>query len=348
LDIWNQDNNHGFKNYRGPLTPHIDKSNGLREYKYYFMIENNYESNFITEKLWEPILCETLVFYYGCPNVTDYIDPGAFVLLDINDFEKSYQLIKQAIEEDWWSQRIEIIRKEKRKILNELAFFPTIDKIIKPNIDFSNNNPKKYCFIHSCHLKEVGINILNDIISNLINSNSIQYFEKIFIVNIGEKLDANDFTCNKIEIINYSDNINLFEIPTINLIHTFCKDNDDCEILYLHTKGISYPTEQKIIDWRNMMLYFLVDKCTDCFELLKTYDTIGCNRTTTTANHYSGNFWWANSNYIKSLNKISDSANKYDAEFWLFSNKSIKSYEIYNSNINHYHFEYPAEKYRLM
>jgi GR25 family glycosyltransferase involved in LPS biosynthesis len=131
LDIWNQDNNHGFKNYRGPVNEYINKSNGLKSYKYYFMIENNYESNFITEKIWEPILCETLVFYYGCPNVADYIDPAAFVLLDINDFEKSYQIIKQAIKEDWWSQRIDIIRKEKRKILDELAFFPIINKIIK-------------------------------------------------------------------------------------------------------------------------------------------------------------------------------------------------------------------------
>jgi GR25 family glycosyltransferase involved in LPS biosynthesis len=130
LDIYNKDNNHQFKNYRGAVSPYIDKSNGLAPYKYYFMIENNYETNFITEKLWEPILCETLVFYYGCPNVTDYVDSRAFVQLDITDFEKSYQIIKQAINEDWWSQRIDIIRQEKRKILNELAFFPTIEKII--------------------------------------------------------------------------------------------------------------------------------------------------------------------------------------------------------------------------
>jgi hypothetical protein len=115
----------------------IYKSNGLKQYKYYFMIENNFEKNYITEKLWEPILCETLVFYYGCPNVTDYVDPMAFVQLDITDFEKSYQIIKQAINEDWWSQRINIIRQEKHRILNELSFFPTIDKIIAQNIQNS-------------------------------------------------------------------------------------------------------------------------------------------------------------------------------------------------------------------
>ena len=136
LDIYSQDNTHCFTNYRGQL-PMIYKSNGLKQYKYYFMIENNFEKNYITEKLWEPILCETLVFYYGCPNVTDYVDPMAFVQLDITDFEKSYQIIKQAINEDWWSQRINIIRQEKHRILNELSFFPTIDKIIAQNIQNS-------------------------------------------------------------------------------------------------------------------------------------------------------------------------------------------------------------------
>ena len=363
LDIWNQDNKHGFTNYRGPLSPYVDKSKGLVPYKYYFMMENNFEKNFITEKLWEPILCETLVFYYGCPNVSDYIDPRAFVQLDINDFEKSYQLIQQALNEDWWSQRIDVIRQEKCKILNELAFFPTIDKIIcqnkKPYEDDYNkyfkeyttsnisSNPKKYCFIHSCHLKGVGTSILNDIIGNFINTNSnlIQHFEKIFILNIGEELDPSDihFQNDKIEIINYSDNTQLFELPTINLIRTFCEYNDNCEILYLHTKGITHNHKQ-ITDWTNMMLYFLLNKCTDCFELLKQYDTVGCNYQEVPNKHYSGNFWWANSNYIKRLNKICDGSKRHDAEWWILSDKLVNSFEIHNSQVNHYQSEYPREK----
>jgi GR25 family glycosyltransferase involved in LPS biosynthesis len=128
LDIYNQDNKHAFKNYRGPLTPYVDKSKGISPYKYYFMVENNYEEDFITEKLWEPILCETLVFYYGCPNIDKYVNPLSYVLLDMNDFEKSAQIIKQALEEDWWSQRIDIIRQEKERLLNNMAFFPRIKK----------------------------------------------------------------------------------------------------------------------------------------------------------------------------------------------------------------------------
>ena len=137
LDIYSWDNQHNFKNFRGAKNHYFDKSKGYIPYKYYFMVENNYEENFITEKLWEPILCETLVFYYGCPNVCDYIDAEAFVQLDMNDFEKSYQIIKQAIKEDWWSMRIEAIRREKNKILNELAFFPVIENIINKS-DYVN------------------------------------------------------------------------------------------------------------------------------------------------------------------------------------------------------------------
>jgi GR25 family glycosyltransferase involved in LPS biosynthesis len=133
IDIFNSDNAFNFKGYKGCVTPHKDKYKGIVNYKYYFMVENNYEENFITEKLWEPILCETLVFYYGCPNVSTYINPLAYVELDINDFEKCYQTIKKAIYEDLWSQRIDIIRQEKERILNDLAFFPRIQKIIQNN-----------------------------------------------------------------------------------------------------------------------------------------------------------------------------------------------------------------------
>jgi hypothetical protein len=398
IDIYNQDNHHNFKNFKGPVSPYVDKSKGYKPYKYYFMIENNYEENFITEKLWEPILCESLCFYYGCPNVTDYIDSRAFVLLDINDFENSYQIIKKAIEEDLWSQRIDIIRQEKQRILNELAFFPTIEKIIiktQKNEEikneeikneeikneeiknekikneeiknekikneeikneefekyFGNNTTesKKYCFIHSCYLKESGTDILTDIVSNIINSGLIQHLEKIFIVNIGENLERNMFSQEKIVIINYSDNYKLYEIPTINLIHTFCEHNDNCEILYLHTKGTTFynnPNKQYITDWRNLMLYFLVEKYSDCFELLQNYDATGCNYITAPCkHHFSGNFWWANSNYIKQLKRLPDICDRHESEWWILSNKSVNSYEIHNSLTNHYHDFYPKDKY---
>jgi GR25 family glycosyltransferase involved in LPS biosynthesis len=370
IDIYNQDNNHQFKNYKGALSPYIDKSKGVLPYKYYFMIENNYEDGFITEKIWEPILCESLCFYYGCPNISEYIDPRAYVLLDINDFEKSYQIIIQAISEDWWTQRIDIIRKEKQRILNELFFFPVIEKIIsdnncisKYNTYFSNipsitTRVPKYCFIHSCHLKNSGLSILIKLLTcicedneNNSNNNLLQHLEKIFIINIGDKIDDNIgnnykiFNNNKIQLINYSENTQLFEIDTINLIHTFCENiNSDCEILYLHTKGISWPNHENIVNWTEMMVYFLAEQHTTCDKLLKSYDAIGCNYSIKPHPHFSGNFWWATSKYIKTLPKIKSNI-RHDAEWWILSNTSVNNYELHNSGINHYHEKYPKERY---
>ena len=69
IDIYGKDNNHNFKNYKCSL-PFENKDSGIVPYKYYFMAENNLENNYITEKLWEPIISECLCFYYGAPNVS--------------------------------------------------------------------------------------------------------------------------------------------------------------------------------------------------------------------------------------------------------------------------------------
>jgi FkbM family methyltransferase len=127
-EVFGQQNYHNFKNYKGILPD--DNKTALFPYKYYFMPENHQEYNYATEKIWEPILCESLCFYWGCPNLHEYIDPQAYVQLPLDNFEESLKIVKQAIEEDWWSQRIDIIKREKQKIINELGFFPTLNKLI--------------------------------------------------------------------------------------------------------------------------------------------------------------------------------------------------------------------------
>ena len=352
LDIYNQNNNFNMRNYRGLVTPYIDKSKGILPYKYYFMIENNYEENFITEKLWEPILCETLCFYYGCPNVTDYINKDAFVLLPIDDFEKSYQIIKQSIKEDLWSKRIEIIRQEKQKILNELGFFPVIKSII--------TKPKNVCFIH-CFSMPGKEKRLGYLIEKLISSKLINVLDKIYINNIGLPLSIKH---DKIDVNNYSRNNKLYELPTLNKIREFSIENneEDINILYLHNKGVSYENDNKYVnDWIDMMIYFLVERHENCINILNDknnhYDTIGCNyydENGTTPKHFSGNFWWAKTGYLQKLPKFEYNDNDKDfitldkltAEYWLFK-ENPRYYNLHSSGINHFHETYPKNKYCL-
>jgi hypothetical protein len=135
INVFGSNNHFNYRAYVGKL-PEDNIFYGIKPYKYYFMCENNSEHNYATEKIWEPILCETLCFYWGCPNLSDYIDPRAFVQLDMNDVDASMRMMEQAIREDWWSQRIQYIRAAKHKIINELAFFPTLHSLIAPPAEY--------------------------------------------------------------------------------------------------------------------------------------------------------------------------------------------------------------------
>jgi len=127
-----------WKNYLGSIE---QKEKALIPYKYSFNCENNFINGFVTEKLIDCILCETLCFYYGCPNVTDFINENAFVLLDLgreNDsceerqklWIKAVEKINDAIKNNLWEKRLSNIKAEKKRILLETSMFPTIFNLI--------------------------------------------------------------------------------------------------------------------------------------------------------------------------------------------------------------------------
>lgn len=330
IDIYGRDNDHKFKKYFGSL-PDDNKDIGITPYKYYFMAENNIEYNYITEKLWEPLLTESLCFYWGCPNVKDYIDPLAYVELDLNDFEKSFNIIKESINNNLWEKRLDIIKKEKQKVLDYYGFCPTLERIIYDDINYDKLRPimknyngevKHVCFIHSCTINN-NTYILDKMIKTINDSGLINILDKIFIINLGNNI-TNTYQTQKINIINYSSNINLFETPTINLIHAFSTFNQNVKLLYLHTKGASYNAiSQKIIDQIDTMLSHLVVKYKNMLEKLDTYDAIGYEYLEKPNKHFNSNFWWSKTNYIVKLHIIT-SKTRHEPEWWILSNNNVK------------------------
>lgn len=110
--------------------PPYKKDDGLFPYKYHFNCENNKIDNYVTEKLYDAILSETLCFYCGAPNVDSWIDPQAYVVLSLDDFDEDISIIIRSIEEGLYEKRLPFIRAEKKKILNQYQFFPYIAKHI--------------------------------------------------------------------------------------------------------------------------------------------------------------------------------------------------------------------------
>jgi hypothetical protein len=164
-------------------------------------------------------------------------------------------------------------------------------------------------------------------------------FKTIYINNIGQPIK--DFS----HLTNYSTNCELFEIPTINKIIEFSRLNRYDSVLYLHTKGVSQREDYKEVDdWIDLMLHFLLMDGNKI--LLNRYDCIGCNYKQQPKPHFSGNFWWANCNYLGGLPLLSENlpVNKNDAEFHLFENNP-DYYCLHYSGVDHYCQRYPKEKY---
>ncbi len=140
------------------------------------------------------------------------------------------------------------------------------------------------------------------------------------------------------------------ERSTLRYLHHHALQ-EDTYFYYFMTKNVATNTgmkspisEEQIIKnelWRVSMEYNTIDKWEDCIYYLKQgYDAVGCNFRSNSHlgnhPHFSGNFWWASSNHIKSLdhNYLHDKnllgpQNSLLAEFWIGSNPKAKLHSVY-------------------
>ena len=66
----------------GGYIPFGAKSEGLAPYRYSVVIDNVRERNYFTEKLIDAVLCGTVPIYWGCPNISDFIDTRGMILCE--------------------------------------------------------------------------------------------------------------------------------------------------------------------------------------------------------------------------------------------------------------------------
>ena len=115
------------------------------------------------------------------------------------------------------------------------------------------------------------------------------------------------------------------EADTLNfMIKKASEYETNTAMLYLHTKGVSYanPFIKKNIDaWVRYLDLYVINKWEECVKALEENDAAGGFYLGGSFAHFQGNFWWANSDYIKGLPRITaDNNNKYNrGEFWVLS-----------------------------
>lgn len=100
---------------------------------------------------------------------------------------------------------------------------------------------------------------------------------------------------------------------TLKSIFDACQ-TEDFNVLYLHTKGITahlkflsvpkfYMNQYRIVQkWRQFLNWGVIENWRTQTRLVEEYfDVASVNFQTEPNPHYSGNFWWAKSSYIRNL-----------------------------------------------
>lgn len=143
------------------------------------------------------------------------------------------------------------------------------------------------------------------------------------------------------EVIYQNDNVRVGEFPILMKIREMSMNTEDeCNVLYIHTKGASTPKNECINDWRRYMLYFNVIKYKDCIEKLKKYDTCGVDLRGEPVLHYSGNFWWSKYSHIRKLTTFKKMdvvlTERHKGEFWICDIIDGEFYSMHECGINQY------------
>lgn len=207
---------------------------------------------------------------------------------------------------------------------------------------------KTYIYIHVCCInnwKEVFEKLMSKIKESGLYEKVDEIRCNVLTTNANRQKIIDVFKDPKIIFKTFSD-IKAFEVPTINWLHEDSK-TEDFKVLYLHTKGIRHyrrRSEIYVKDWVDYLMYFNIEQYKVCLEKLDEYDTVGVNLSSEPATHYSGNFWWSKSEYIRNLDKCKYESYT-DPELWLTRENKGNYCCLWQSEINHYEKRYPREKY---
>lgn len=124
--------------YGRGLNPFDRKWDTLAPYKYHISIENDYCDDYFTEKFFDPIFANSYPFYYGCPNLEEYVSKESFTRIDINNFDNSVSIIDNIIKsDDIYNEFHNNCYKYKEELLNKHQFFPMLCKFMDgsfPNV----------------------------------------------------------------------------------------------------------------------------------------------------------------------------------------------------------------------
>lgn len=136
-----------FKNeidfYGRGVNPISDKADALLPYRFHICIENERTRDLWTEKFTDPILAYSVPIYIGCTNIKKYFPENSFFQLDINDFEKSIDLLKEILSDPlkYYEEKLPLVKVSRDRIIHQYNIYPTLVNLYK-STEIKLGNPQ--------------------------------------------------------------------------------------------------------------------------------------------------------------------------------------------------------------
>ena len=203
------------------------------------------------------------------------------------------------------------------------------------------NPSRTVCFFHVANLKYSRW-VFREIYRELEKSGLLRDATEIHLSLVGRS--GFRFPKRDNFILHHNPDLAYGEFATLEILSKKVQDNPDANYLYIHTKGISKFWNRSIRDWRKYMTFFCVNEYRDAVKILDSSDACGVDLSLIPKPHFSGNFWWARGEYIKSLPSIESISTpgaefthslRHNAEFWIGMGGG-RLHSLYDSGINVY------------
>ncbi len=112
------------------IRPINDKAEAMDAFRYHVVLENHIAPHHWTEKLSDAFLARCLPFYAGAPNTDDYFPVGSVIHIDMSDPDGAAAIIRQAMADGLYEQRLPLIEEARRRVLEDYHLFAVIADIV--------------------------------------------------------------------------------------------------------------------------------------------------------------------------------------------------------------------------
>ncbi len=284
-------------------------------------------------------------FLWGIPpNVVDV----TFVLKPLVDCKESFCVTNDLMQCD------PLVGTQKELIM----MTPGLDNVkVEENqlIQLVSDAPKAkqvipiYIYFHIC---QIGTwrQVVRDLFNNLVISGLLEQADELCLGILGDSpeqvLELLGYH-PKARIVASNPDCSIFERLTLHELRRRAA-KETFRAFYLHSKGVmrlqvAPERELAVKAWVSYLVYWNIERWRDCLRALDIASAVGCEWL---ANHYRGNFWWANSSYLATLPETIGPSYT-DPEFWIaLGTQNAIMFNLQNSNLYPYEDVIPEELYR--